>query len=219
MTESELGQLLFDIQSHKTAHLDLSNKEITYNEIEQIAAKLLKNSHITSLNIRGNTIGDAGAIALAKNKTLTSLDVSENQIGDVGAIALAENNTLHKLIAHHNLIGATGKKALKENSRLYLKITETEYGGLTVAGFRVPRSQPQQNPVTTYSMWNTKTAIAGVILAADPIVNLIAYFLGGALATFLSSPPGIVISVVIALAALSYLAYASPLVQNQALSA
>ena len=130
---------------------------------------------------------------------------------------MAANNTLHKLIAHHNLIGATGEKALKENSRLNVTITETGYGCLT--GSRVLRSRAQQNPVTTYSMWNTKTAIAGVILAADPIVNLIAYFLGGALATFLSSPPGIVISVAIALAALSYLAYASPLVQNQALNA
>ena len=61
---------------------------------------------------------------------------------------------------------------------------------------------PKPNHVGTYGIWNKKPLIGGVILAVDVIANLTAYFVGGALSTFLFSPPGVILSVFIALVAL-----------------
>merc|ERR1712196_648903 len=50
---------------------------------------------LTSLNVGGNSIGDAGALAVSKalesgNCKLTSLNVGWNRIGDAGALAVSK---------------------------------------------------------------------------------------------------------------------------------
>ena len=53
------------------------------------AEALLSNTAITSLNMRGNQIGDKGVRALCnmllKNPNISTLDISHNAIGDEGA--------------------------------------------------------------------------------------------------------------------------------------
>jgi Ran GTPase-activating protein (RanGAP) involved in mRNA processing and transport len=83
---------------------------------------------LTSLNLYGNQIGDAGAKdlsnALKHNTTLTSLDLGNNLIGAAGAKDLSDvlkhNTTLLSLDLGDNQIGAAGAKdlsdALKHNT-------------------------------------------------------------------------------------------------------
>ena len=77
----------------------------------------------TALDLRSNTIGDAGAAAVAealkRNNTLTKLDLGSNTIGEAGAAAVAEarkrNNTLTTLnLGGNTRIGDAGFAALAQ---------------------------------------------------------------------------------------------------------
>ncbi len=78
------------------------------------------NPKLTSLDLEGNGIGDAGATALATalqtNTTLTSLNLECNGIGAAGATALATalqtNTTLTELNLEHNDIRDVAAVAL-----------------------------------------------------------------------------------------------------------
>lgn len=77
---------------------------------------------VTSLDLRHNYIGNAGAEALAEvlqyNTTLTHLDLRDNQISDRGAAALAtaiiDNTTLTDLDLWANNIGDDGAVAFAD---------------------------------------------------------------------------------------------------------
>ncbi|KAF9536772.1 hypothetical protein EC957_009735, partial [Mortierella hygrophila] len=87
-----------------------------------LADALKTNSTLTTLDLRGNSIGSDGAKALAEalktNSILTTLDLGGNSIGSDGAKALAEalktNSTLTTLNLWYNSIGSDEAKALAE---------------------------------------------------------------------------------------------------------
>merc|ERR1712000_264773 len=80
------------------------------------------NKTLTSINLRYNKIGDAGAEKIAEalkvNKTLTSINLRDNKIGDAGAEKIAEalkvNKTLTSLNLRENGIGSLVKKKIAE---------------------------------------------------------------------------------------------------------
>jgi len=75
-----------------------------------------------TVDLRNNSIGDEGAIALAEalksNRTITNVNLGWNSIGIKGAIALAEalkvNKTIKEINLWHNSIGDEGALALAE---------------------------------------------------------------------------------------------------------
>ncbi len=68
-----------------------------------LAQVLKKNPCITEINLSGNKIWNAGAVALASVNTIKELNISENQIELSGATALANGN-FKKLILSQNPI-------------------------------------------------------------------------------------------------------------------
>ncbi|KAK3836714.1 MAG: hypothetical protein J3R72DRAFT_202049 [Linnemannia gamsii] len=99
-------------------------------ELTRLTEILKTCSTLTTLYLRGNSIGDNGAVALSEalktNSTLTTLSLYGNSIGDNGAVALSEaltiNSTLTTLNLSDNWIEEDGavalSEALKTNSTL-----------------------------------------------------------------------------------------------------
>ncbi|KAL0250901.1 hypothetical protein GEMRC1_000115 [Eukaryota sp. GEM-RC1] len=89
------------------------------------------NNSVTHINLRYNSIGDEGAIALAEtlkvNTGLTSLVLSRNFIGDEGVKALADalkvNKVLKSLDLFNNLVSAEGARALAEALKVNVVLT------------------------------------------------------------------------------------------------
>ncbi|KAF9355426.1 hypothetical protein BGX26_006576 [Mortierella sp. AD094] len=97
-----------------------------------ILVKSLKtNVTLTTLELRGNQIGDEGALALSEtlktNTTLTTLDLESNRIQKEGALALSEalktNTTLTTLNLQSNEIKNEGAQALSEAVKTYTTLT------------------------------------------------------------------------------------------------
>lgn len=98
------------------------------------------NCRIQSIRLQRNPLGDPGAVALAaalvRNTSLRSLDASKANIGDEGAVAiclsLQRNSTLQKLRLDQNLISAEGGEAMLRELRVALapqKATTVGGGG------------------------------------------------------------------------------------------
>lgn len=72
--------------------LDLSYNSLSARGCASIS-RALSGSNLTELSLRGNAIGDVGALALADallaNRSIAKLDLSDNLIGEAGAGALA----------------------------------------------------------------------------------------------------------------------------------
>ncbi|KAF9944994.1 hypothetical protein BGZ72_001783, partial [Mortierella alpina] len=91
-------------------------------EFGVLSETLRTNATLTILDLRGNSIGDNGALALSEalkiNSTLTTLDLWNNSIGDNGAQALSEalktNSTLTTLDLRGNSIWFKGLLAFSE---------------------------------------------------------------------------------------------------------
>merc|ERR1711935_323281 len=91
---------------------------------------------VTSLSLRGNSIGDAGAAAIAEalktNTAVTFLRLDYNSIGDAGAAAIAEalttNTAVTSLNLNSNRIGDAGAVEIADLKQSNLdkdaKITE-----------------------------------------------------------------------------------------------
>jgi len=127
---------------HLLISLDLNDQDLNASDIQELVKNLKDNTYLTTLNLRGNSIGEEGAlflsenntlssliltgtqiseqgaIALVQHPTLTSLDLSQNQIGNAGAIALAKNTTLKVLNLADNQISHVGAGAFAENATL-----------------------------------------------------------------------------------------------------
>jgi internalin A len=80
--------------------------------LQQVPEALSHIDGLTSLDLMGNQIGDAGAEALARLSGLTSLDLRANEIGDAGAEALSRLGGLTLLQLGANRIGDGGAEAL-----------------------------------------------------------------------------------------------------------
>ena len=92
-------------------------------DVDELASRLASLDSLTSLDLRGNGIGDDGATAIAALENLTSLDLSHNSIGDDGAKAIAALQKLTSLDLSNNSIGdegATAISALKNLTSLNL---------------------------------------------------------------------------------------------------
>ena len=74
--------------------LDLSYKNIDFSKVKLLAEILEKNSHLISLNLEGNKIGNKGAQAfcfmLEKNNNLQKINLVNNKIEDEGSRALGK---------------------------------------------------------------------------------------------------------------------------------
>jgi len=169
-----------------------------------LAQAIRHNRHLKEIFLDGNDISDKFAIELAlaikENTGLEYISLDGNHISNTGAIALAQairhNPHLKEIYLDGNDISKIHTEALE-------KAIDKNKALSAMAGCARGVPKPPTN-ITTYGMWNKNTTIVGVILAADVLANLTGYFIGGALSTFLFSPPVVILSVLIALAALSY---------------
>lgn len=85
--------------------LDLSFQHLTDADILVLCDALTNNTHLISLNLEGNQIGDKGAVELAKNTVLERLNLWGNEITDKGTKCLANNMTLVTLDLDSNPLG------------------------------------------------------------------------------------------------------------------
>jgi len=124
------SDLLTRLRNNDRTLVELSlNGGLNEVDIKLLQEALVENTALTSLDVRYNQIGDAGAAALAQNTALTSLNMSNNQIGDAGAAALTQNTTLTSLIVWSNQIGDAGAAALAQNTTLTsLDVSENQIG-------------------------------------------------------------------------------------------
>lgn len=132
LTREELAETITAVL--KTAKFRKDYSRINSNDTVSLisAALKLNNPTFTSLHLKYNQIGDAGALVLAEaletNTTLTSLALGWNEIAEIGSTALAEalktNAALTSLELQGNQIGEIGAtaiaEALKTNSTLTL---------------------------------------------------------------------------------------------------
>jgi internalin A len=88
--------------------LDLRNNEIG----EAGAASIAKLTGLTSLNLGGNRIGEAGAASIARLTGLTSLNLWDNRIGEAGAASIAKLTGLTSLDLGANQIGDAGAASI-----------------------------------------------------------------------------------------------------------
>ena len=97
-------------------YLDLSNQNLSDDDIIQLCEAIVSNDKLTSLDVSENNIGDKGADYLSKMMNLTSLSVSDNRIGDIGAASLSMMSNLISLDVNFNHIrypGATSLAGMK----------------------------------------------------------------------------------------------------------
>jgi hypothetical protein len=112
-----------------SALVDLRTLHLTSCKLRtgSLAPSLARMAQLTSLNLRNNEIGDAGAASLAPSLALmaqlTSLNISMNAIGDAGAAALAPSLALmaqlKSLHLASNSIGAAGAALLPRCARMH----------------------------------------------------------------------------------------------------
>jgi Ran GTPase-activating protein (RanGAP) involved in mRNA processing and transport len=129
---TEFVAAMGNLRRHRTISLDLQDN--TIRDDGTLAESSDVDTSITSINLRGNQIGDAGAAVLAEelqvNTCLTSIDLRNNEIGDTGAAALAtglmENTSLTTINLRSNQIGDTGAKALAEGLKFNTSLTSID---------------------------------------------------------------------------------------------
>ena len=116
----ELSDVTFN-----TIQCDLSGNQLNSDQFKKINTILLsKMNRLTSLNLRGNNIGDAGARAIANSQhlsKLTSLNLTRNNIGDEGAEAIAQSENIPNLTSldlSSNNIGAEGARAIAQSENM-----------------------------------------------------------------------------------------------------
>lgn len=87
-------ELLTSIRDNdlKEEILDLSEQELTDEDVILLVEALKHNSYIKQLHIEDNFISSLGAQSLAMLTNLETLDISGNEIGPEGALALAKSH-------------------------------------------------------------------------------------------------------------------------------
>ena len=98
--------------------------------------KLLADSKLTGIEIRGLSIGQEGAAFLSAAPNLDSLTVTDSDIDDEAAKQLAKSKSLKKLTLYKNRVGDEGAAALADNYRLEsLDITYNKVGNAGANAF------------------------------------------------------------------------------------
>ncbi|KAI8596490.1 hypothetical protein EDD21DRAFT_422222 [Dissophora ornata] len=118
--------------------LNLENS-IENEETLTLSGALITNTALTTLDLRGNSIGMEGALSLSEalktNTTLTTLNLWSNSIGNEEALALSEalktNSTLTTLNLWSNSIGNEGALALSEALKTNTALTTLHLGSLS----------------------------------------------------------------------------------------
>lgn len=144
--------LLDDIKNDRytSARLGLLPSEKTHStvladeDVIKLADALSTNTHITSLDLRFNNIGNKGVGALSKIKTLEELDLTNglagyedhaNHVTVEGALALADSH-LKKLKIRGNPIGDEGLQALSASTSIQeLDASSCNITGIGVTAF------------------------------------------------------------------------------------
>ncbi len=85
---------------------------------EQARIISLTMPQLTTLNIGGNNIGDAGAESISRMPQLTTLDIGANNIGDAGAESISHMPHLTTLIIRNNLIRDAGVRSISTMRKL-----------------------------------------------------------------------------------------------------
>jgi Leucine-rich repeat (LRR) protein len=133
LSEADLDDLIADLKQRGTHelilwrprwHLGVNTDKLpgkldpavsVYQLVEDdpyLAQRLSSLNQLTSLSLKGNKIGDAGASSLVALTQLKSLNLEGNQIGATGAAYLAELSQLTSLSLAMNNIGSTGAAAI-----------------------------------------------------------------------------------------------------------
>ncbi|KAF9432945.1 hypothetical protein BGZ76_010115, partial [Entomortierella beljakovae] len=123
----------------RVSHLSLEMipGEIDATDFRVLVKSLKTNTTLVNLNLRGNKIGNKGALALSEalktNNTLTALHLRTNSIGNEGALALSKalktNTTLTALDLRYNSIGSEGALALTEALKTNTTLTTLDLEG------------------------------------------------------------------------------------------
>ncbi|XP_044170663.1 NLR family CARD domain-containing protein 3-like isoform X2 [Acropora millepora] len=125
--------------------LDLRSSYGTGRTLADDGAKSLPqalrvNTSLSSLDLRGNSIGDKGANSLAQalivNTSLSSLGLYSNSIGDKGANSLAQalrvNTSLSSLGLYSNSIGDEGANSLAQVLRVNTSLSSLDLQGNSI---------------------------------------------------------------------------------------
>ncbi len=130
MNDKDFCTVIENLKHDKLYELNLSNQQLSFEQIEVLANSLKINNSLKSLNISSNNLQDQGialiAEALENNNSLLKLDLNTNKIRDKGAAPLGQalqfNTTLTDIDLEYNQITAHGgceiSKALNHNTTL-----------------------------------------------------------------------------------------------------
>jgi Ran GTPase-activating protein (RanGAP) involved in mRNA processing and transport len=119
----------------------LVGKKLGVDDARAIAAELPVNVSLTTLNLNGNSICDAGATSLAEalrvNTTLAVLNLRKTSIGAAGgaslAAALRVNSALTELNLWNNSIGDAGAASLAEALKVNTALMELNLAGNSIS--------------------------------------------------------------------------------------
>ncbi|KAG0361138.1 hypothetical protein BGX24_005427, partial [Mortierella sp. AD032] len=182
--------------SFEVAPRQNGDEEFSKKELKRLAEILKNNSTVTTLNLRCNSIGDNGAMALFEalktNLALTTLDLDDNSIGKNGVMVLSEalktNLTLTTLNLMSNSIGDYGamavSDALKSNSALItLYLSNNSIGDN--GAMALSEALKTNSTLITLDLWanvigeSGAAALSGALKTNSALTNLYLYSIDG----------------------------------------
>ena len=98
--------------------LDLSQYSLTVDDLERIVIKLKDYPQITSLDLKGQQLGDACLVPLARLTALKEVNLQANNISDKGVILLKQLSVLESVNLNFNAIGDEGVLHLTQLKQL-----------------------------------------------------------------------------------------------------
>ncbi|KAF9905911.1 hypothetical protein BX616_000889, partial [Lobosporangium transversale] len=116
----------------KDLSVRLRPRKMATTELRVLLKSLKADPALTSLDLRDNSIGNGGALALSEalktNKTLTTLDLMGNSIGKEGALALLEALKVNRTLLNLDLdFGPLGKEGALLLSKINTTLTTLNF--------------------------------------------------------------------------------------------